>query len=199
MLRAMVFIDHMNFDNSLKNYYREILKQPQEILIDYKTFPQRLVEKVAPDCKLIKTYLFAPKPDDFLRTDTYWDKYYTWISNFKNFKNFDVIEGEYKARQVEGAAAMDINKKNTYYKVEKGTDINMAVNIITKAFHNSYDTAILITGDRDYAMVLEQLKIIGKLSVISAVKGQNISSIKQYADGSFIMDDTFFKTCARKH
>ena len=94
---------------------------------------------------------------------------------------------------------MDINKKNTYYKVEKGTDINMAVNIITKAFHNSYDTAILITGDRDYAMVLEQLKIIGKLSVISAVKGQNISSIKQYADGSFIMDDTFFKTCARKH
>ena len=197
MIRAMVFIDHMNFTNSLKDYYQKEFGEVHEPRLDYKKFPHELVKAVCPGVYLSKTFLFAPKPDDFLRTDTYWDNYYKWVTGMKNYKNFDVIEGDYVHRPVYGVTSPNIKDKSTYYKVEKGTDINMAVHVITKAFHNSFDIGILVSGDSDYAMVLQQLKTIGKIGVIAAVKGQNIERIKPQTDSNYIMDKNFFDLCLR--
>lgn len=56
---------------------------------------------------------------------------------------------------------MEIDKKETYYKVKKGTDINLAVHAISKAFYNSYDIAFFLSADTDYIKVYEILKSIG--------------------------------------
>lgn len=196
MLRAMVFIDHMNFTGSLFTLYSSLnLPEPK---LDYKNLPACLLSNIYQDSAvLLKTFLFIPEPDDFLMNDSYWSSYYKWASGMENYTNFDVIKGRYVARQVASSIPMDISNKTTYYKVEKGTDINLAVNVITKAYNNAFDIAIIISGDSDFAMVFNQLKMIGKIGVVAAVKGQNIVKIKKCADNCFIMDKPFFDSCLR--
>lgn len=92
---------------------------------------------------------------------------------------------------------MDILKKNTYYKVEKGTDINLATHTLQKAFYNAYDIAFVMSGDTDYLKVYEVLKSIGNLVVVVGVKGQNLSRIKGQVDNTLILDKAFFDTCLR--
>jgi uncharacterized LabA/DUF88 family protein len=41
---------------------------------------------------------------------------------------------------------------------EKKTDVNMAINIVGDAFTESYDKAILITGDNDIAPAVVRVK-----------------------------------------
>ena len=54
------------------------------------------------------------------------DNYYNQVTGMKNAPYTDVIEGRYVARQVDENIPMEIGNKSTYYKVEKGTDINLA-------------------------------------------------------------------------
>jgi len=90
MLRGIVFIDHMNFDIALQNYYKSIKKQTPKL--DYNLLPQNLI-KLFPNVDLLKTYLFVPKPDDFLIKDPHLKSYYSWVTGMRNQHYFDVIEG----------------------------------------------------------------------------------------------------------
>lgn len=199
MQRVMVFIDFENFNIALvKLYMRHGVTTAK---LDYNILPQKLTEQLPGDQnRLAKTFLFAPKPDDFLMRDPRRKGTYDWINGLKNQKYFDVVEGQHLARPVSGLefAEMDINKPETYFVVEKGTDINMAAHLITKGFLHAYDTAILLTGDSDYIPILEILNTIGKTTVVVGVKGQNLFRLKGYSDDTLILDKNFFDSCTRQ-
>ncbi len=146
----------------------------------------------------LKGFIFVPKPDDFLMKDKNLENYYNWVTGMKNAPYTDVVEGRYVARPVSESMAMEIDKKETYYKVEKGTDINLAVHAISKAFYNSYDIAFFLSTDTDYIKVYEVLKSIGKITVVVGVKGQNINNIRPMVDNTLILEETFFETCKRE-
>ena len=194
MLRGMVFVDHMNFDIALRNYYYVNGKPAPKL--DYNLFFKNLVGLV-PNVDFVKAFIFVPKPDDFLMKDSRLSNYYNWVIGLKNAPYIDVIEGSYVARPVDDTVPMDLADKKTYYKVEKGTDINMAVHAINKAFYNSYDIGFFISADRDYMTVYSSLKAIGKLAVVAVVKGQNIHRLKPHIDNHMILDDDFFSICLR--
>ncbi len=116
MLRGMVFVDHMNFDIAFKDLF-----EGNAPSIDYnKLFPSlvSLVEGV----DYLKTFIFAPQPDDFLMNDPKLASYFKWISGLKNGSYIDVILGRYIARPT-GEEQMDLNTRSSYYKVEKKTVI----------------------------------------------------------------------------
>lgn len=46
--------------------------------------------------------------------------------------------------------------------VEKGVDILIATDMLTGALRDSYDTAIIVSGDGDFAPVLDEIKREGK-------------------------------------
>lgn len=195
MLRGMVFIDHMNFDIALRKYYKSIGKPT--IKLDYNKLFQNVCKKI-PNVDFLKGFIFVPKPDEFLMKDANLERYYNWVIGMKNAPYTDVIEGRYVARAVDEAVPMQIDQKNTYYKVEKGTDINLAVHAISKAFYNSYDIAFFLSADTDYIKVYEVLKSIGKIAVVVGVKGQNINSIRGIVDNTIILDEDFFAKCKRE-
>ncbi|MDE7045733.1 MAG: NYN domain-containing protein, partial [Acetatifactor sp.] len=120
------------------------------------------------------------------------------VTGMKNAPHTDVIEGRYVARPIDETIPMEIDKKNTYYKVEKGTDINLAVHAISKAFYNSYDIAFFLSTDTDYIKVYEILKNIGKIAVVVGVKGQNVNKIRSMVDNTIILDESFFDKCKRE-
>lgn len=115
----------------------------------------------------------------------------------KNAPYTDVIEGRYVARPLDENIPMEIDNKGTYYKVEKGTDINLSVHAISKAFYNSYDIAFFLSADTDYIKVYEVLKSIGKITVVVGVKGQNLNNIRPIVDNVLILDENFFDKCKR--
>lgn len=125
------------------------------------------------------------------------ENYYNWVVGMKNAPYTDVIEGRYVARPIDEAVPMEIDNRNTYYKVEKGTDINLAVHAINKAFYNSYDIAFFLSADTDYIKVYEVLKSLGKIAIVVGVQGQNINTIKPMVDNTIILKETFFDTCKR--
>ncbi|MCI8295353.1 MAG: NYN domain-containing protein [Lachnospiraceae bacterium] len=195
MLRGMVFIDHMNFDIALRKYYRGLDKPT--IKLDYNKLFRNVCTRID-NVDFLKGFIFVPKPDDFLMKDKNLEQYYNWVAGMKNAPYTDVIEGRYVARQIDDLVPMDIERKSTYYKVEKGTDINLAVHAISKAFYNAYDIAFFLSADTDYVKVYEVLKSIGKITVVVGVKGQNINSIRPIVDNTLILDEGFFKTCERE-
>ncbi len=194
MLRGMVFIDHMNFDIALQKYYKSLGKPT--IKLDYNKLFKNICSGI-PNVDFVKGFIFVPKPDDFLMKDKNLENYYNWVIGMKNAPYTDVIEGRYVARPIDETVSMEIDKKNTYYKVEKGTDINLAVHAINKAFYNSYDIAFFLSADTDYIKVYEVLKSVGKLTVVVGVKGQNINSIRSIVDNTLILDENFFNKCKR--
>jgi len=194
MLRGMIFIDHMNFDIALQNYYMKLNGHTPKL--DYSKVYKELV-KLIPGVDFLKAFIFIPKPDEFLMKNKKLNDYYNWVTGMKNAPFTDVIEGSYVARPVDDNKPMNINDKTSYYKVEKGTDINLVVHAINKAFYNSYDIGFFLSADTDYLTVYSVLKSIGKLSVVVAVQGQNIHKIKPHVDDAIILDETFFNKCLR--
>lgn len=95
MLRGMVFVDHMNFNIALGDYYASIEKKAPNL--DYNTIFRGIVSLVD-DISYTKATVFAPEPDPFLMNDPYLAGYYRWIQGMKNAKYLDVVEGRYIGR-----------------------------------------------------------------------------------------------------
>lgn len=195
MLRGMVFVDHMNFDIALQNLYKDEERTPK---LDYNTLFKGIVEKIN-NVDYLKTILFSPKPDTFLMGDSRLSSYYKWTEGLKNSKYIDVVRGNCIARPIDRDIAMDLSDHKTYYKVEKGTDINMATHILTKAFYDSFDVAFVMSADTDYLTVYQQLKIMGKLVVLVTVKGQSFGTIRPEVDDFIILDKGFFSSHIRQN
>lgn len=183
----MVFVDHMNFDIAVQDLYLPTESAPK---LDYNTVFKGITT-LRNDIEYLKTFIFVPKPDDFLMGDERLKNYYKWTQGLKSAKYIDVIEGRYISRPT-SENEKNIQDKTTYYKVEKGTDINLAVHTLTKAYNDSFDVAFIVSADTDYRPVYEQLKNMGKLVILVVVKGQNVSSLRCDVDDIIVLNKEFF-------
>ncbi len=71
---------------------------------------------------------------------------------------FESIDDQYAYTVRLGKLVKSSNKK---FK-QKGVDILMAIDAITKAYTNQYDTAMFMIGDRDFIPLIEAVKDAGK-------------------------------------
>ena len=198
MHKVMVFIDFENFRLSLNHYAFKLLGLSRPITIDYAQFPHSLVNALpGQGNRLVKTFLFAPKPDDFLMQDTRRKKMYEWLKGMNNSSYYDLAEGKHIARLAPGAKYMNIADRTSYYVLEKGTDVLLSTHVITKAFLNAFDTAVIVSGDTDNIPIFNVLNTMGKTSVCVGVYGQILDKLREHADDVMILDDKFFTTCDR--
>ena len=73
----------------------------------------------------------------------------------------------------------------------------MGAHLIAKGFLNAYDIAVIVSGDSDYIPVLELLNMIGKITVVVGVQGQNLSKLQKKSDDTLILNKDFFNRCLR--
>lgn len=179
MLRTMVFIDFQNFDISYNDYcaYKHLSKKT----INYCLLSKQLNDVLQLSSQVIKTYLFASKPCDQLLTLDSYKRQYDWLCKLKRSNYFEVIEGQQVIRSVDGVD-LNINDFKTYTTLEKGTDVNVAVQMLSKGFQNAYDIAILVSGDTDYIPVVESLHNLGKIVVLATLPHQKIEKYKTIID-----------------
>ncbi len=136
MERVMVFIDGSNLYHSLKNALGHAH-------IDLSMF----VELLCSGRELITAYYYnAPvrKQDGAER----YQRQQRFFQRIRSLPYFKLRLGRLEPRQ--------------QTLVEKGVDVKIAVDILVHAFRDTYDTAILVTVDGDFAAVADQVSEMGK-------------------------------------
>ncbi|MCX7971276.1 MAG: NYN domain-containing protein [Negativicutes bacterium] len=196
MNRTMIFIDYQNFEWAFNNYYRQNFPPAVKPGLDYSCFPFRLSEKI-PGSWLVRTYVFIARPDEFLMQDERLRRKYQWLTELPNYGFIKVIEGRLVARPSSDEREMDISDWTSFYKEEKGTDVNLSIEMVSKAYLNAYDCAILVSGDTDQIPAVELVTRLGKNLVVAGVEGQNLQKLSQCADACYYLDHDFFQTCMR--
>jgi uncharacterized LabA/DUF88 family protein len=200
MQKVMVFIDYENFEIARQNLYRNKFAEADPSYhaprLDLAKLPKHIVGKLSKEYNLVKTFLFVPEPDDFLMQEDWRKKRYDFLKGLGNTDFFTVISGRHVARPI-GKKALTKYDKSTYFVDEKGTDINVAVQLLTKAYHNAYDTAVILSGDTDYLPIYDILNTIGKTVIVVGVKPQNLSKFKSHSDRQVVLSLADLNKCER--
>lgn len=77
--------------------------------------------------------------------------------------------------------------------VEKGVDLALVTDLLVNAFRNLFDTAILVSGDRDFAMALSEVKRLGKKVEVAAFRKTIGRELKEIADRYIALDNLYEK------
>ena len=77
---------------------------------------------------------------------------------------------------------------------EKGVDIMLATDMLTHAYNDNYDTALLVAGDSDYVYALQAVKNAGKHVEVTLFGRENTSvPLRKVADKVLAIDGRFMR------
>lgn len=171
--RVMIFIDGNNLYHSLKHVVGNTN-------LEFEKFGRKL----AGNRNLIRTYYYnAPlnKEDDE-------EKHRQQRSFFDSLDSVPYLTkrfGRLEKRTVRQTLP-DGTFVSTPTYVEKGVDTYIVIDMLTFAFKNTYDTAILVSGDEDFAVLVDKIKELGKHVEVANLGGSYL--LRQCADKYILID-----------
>ncbi len=179
MKKVVLFIDGSNFYYGLKNIYGN--------KFDLSKFNfKRLGEVLAEDRDLLRVYYYNA-PLDFNKDKEKYAKQQRFFEKIKNTEKMKLILSRLQKRRIKGT--------DKYYYVIKGDDIHIAVDMVKGAYENTYDIAILVSGDGDFVPAVEIVQERGK-SVENAYFKQSLSwHLKQTCDKSIMLTKEILDKC----
>lgn len=71
---------------------------------------------------------------------------------------------------------------------EKGIDVMLVTDMLMFAYNNIYDTALLVSGDKDFTYSIQAIKKIGKTVEVAAFHHALATELKQVADKTILLD-----------
>jgi len=80
--------------------------------------------------------------------------------------------------------------------VEKGIDVSIAIDMLTLAWNNVYDTAILVSGDGDFAAAVKSVKDKGKHVENAYFKRHQSHALKEACDVETELTASMLSKCA---
>ena len=126
--RVTIFIDWQNL-------WRGLIDEFDNTKLDFVKFATKLVD----DRQLVRVYYYTALPDQARDPEQY-AKQQRFLDALREKPYFDVRLGRL------------VPRGDSY--VEKGVDIALAVDMLEMAYSDSYNTAILVSGDGDLARVV---------------------------------------------
>ena len=170
--KVAVFIDGANLLHGLTNDFNRID-------VDF----ERLVAKLIGDRSLTRVYYYTALPDQTVDPERY-AKQQRFLDALKKKPYFSVVLGRLEPRG------------ESY--VEKGVDIALAIDLLDLAYHQTYDTAILVTGDGDFSKAVEIVQRMGKHVENACARSCLSNHLQTTCDRTLILDGKFLDDCWRK-
>jgi len=171
--RVMIFIDGSNLFRTFKRFRPDI---------HYNI--RKLVGLLTKDRKLVRPYYFGsirlpPEPGKI-----------KFLDGIK-YEGIDVTTRPLKIRPIQCECPECNHQWNETTEVEKGVDVALVTRMLAFGFKNTYDVAILVSGDADYIDAVEQIRDLGKRVEIVAFRGALAPSLRKVADvdGFIALDD----------
>lgn len=171
--RICIFIDGSNFYHSVKDTFN--LHDSQ---IDFA----KLIEILRKDRLLIGTYYYNAPLDINYNKEVYW-KQQKFFADLRKISALHIILTHMRKTKQGG---------KVYYSV-KGDDIHLAIDMVSFAYENLYDTAILVSGDGDFAPAIKRAQKLGKKVENAYFTISRSSLLKQVSDTSMVLDDIVTK------
>ncbi|HDN64702.1 MAG TPA: NYN domain-containing protein [Methanosarcinales archaeon] len=72
---------------------------------------------------------------------------------------------------------------------EKGIDVMLTTELLTHAFKDNFDVAVIVGGDQDYIVALREVKREGKRIVVACFRNSFSNEIQEIADESVFIDN----------
>jgi len=165
--RTICFIDNSYiFRGSYKHQWR----------VDFR----KLVEALAKDGAIWQTYFFASEEDPPNSDQTNLYKY------LRLALHFEVNLYPLRKRQMRCNACG--NEWSSYS--EKAAAIGMATTLVSLAYNNAFDSAILVTGDSDFLDPIRTVKNLGKKVELAAWRDSIAQDLEMEAsDDIFYLDE----------
>lgn len=170
--KVAVFIDGANLLHGLSQDFKRID-------VDF----EKLVAKLIGTRSLTRVYYYTAIIDQTVNPSQY-QKQLRFLDAMKKKSYFSVVLGRLESRG------------GTY--IEKGVDIALAIDLLDLAYHQTYDTAILITGDGDFSRAVEIVQRMGKHVENACTKSHLSNHLQSTCDRTLIFDAQFLGDCWRK-
>ena len=138
--RVAIFIDGSNLYHSLKN-----------LKIGEIGF-QQLVNFLVKDRLLINVFYYNAPLDISVNKKKYWEMQ-KFFEKIKKLPGFKVILCKRKKYKKEGG---------NFGFVMKGDDVYLAIDVVSGAYENFYDTTIIVSGDEDFVPLIKRAQKLGK-------------------------------------
>jgi len=165
--RVVVFIDGSNLYYSLKN-----LKITR---IDF----QKLLHLLTKDKLLISTFYYNASLNIKVNPKTYWEQQ-KFFNELRKIPDFDVVL--YKLRKHK-------RKDGNYVFDVKGDDVHLAVDLVSGAYEDLYDVAIIVSGDEDFVPAIKKAQKLGKKITNAYFKSSSSTSLKKTCNNFIYMND----------
>ena len=170
----MIFIDGSNMYHSLKAYFKRTD-------IDLGCFSDKILDKR----RLVRMYYYnavvgkVEEPERFKDQD-------------KFFKSVAAIP----YTELRLGRLVYTNQWPNSPPFEKGVDVQLATDMITHAFKNNYDVAILVAGDNDFVGALQAVKDNGKHVEVALFGLERTSrQLRDVADRVIALDGRLLRGC----
>jgi len=174
MEKVIIFIDGSNFYHSLKQV-------KNRTNMDFEILSKLL----AGDRHLIRTYYYN-SPVNREGNEEGYRMQQKFFDALRKIPRFEVKLGRLEKRKSDDG--------NTYY-VEKGVDINIAVDMVHMAHNKSCDTIILISSDGDFAPAVKEVKEFGVSVENVCFKKSSSYHLKKVCDKTIYLDNLDLDSC----
>jgi uncharacterized LabA/DUF88 family protein len=164
--RVVIFIDGSNLYHSLKNNMKRVD-------LNFAEFTRKLVGQR----RLIRTYYYNVLQDSNPRADG-------------SREQQDFLETLRKTFYLE--LRLGTTKLSQGVAVERGIDVMLATDLLYFAANNSYDTAVLVSGDSDFGYALQTVKNMGKHVEVAYFENAASRDLINNADFLHLLDRKFF-------
>lgn len=164
--RVAIFIDGSNLYHSLKNNFKRVD-------LNFAEFTKKLVGQR----RLIRTYYYNVLQESQPRVEGVREQQ-------------DFLETLRKTAYLE--LRLGTTKLSQGVPVERGIDVMLATDLLYFAANNSYDIAILVSGDSDFGYTLQVVKNMGKHVEVAYFENAASRDLVNSADALHQLDRKFF-------
>lgn len=176
--RVAIFIDGSNFYHSVKDTF-----QIHDSQINFA----KLIETLRKGRLLIGVYYYNASLDRGYNEEIYW-KQQKFFDELRRIPGFHVIPCRMRKMK---------KSDGSYEFAVKGDDIHLATDMLSFAYENTYDTAILVSGDGDFVPAIKRVQKLGKKVENAYFSISRSDFLRNVCNSSVILDSTM-KTCIRK-
>lgn len=169
--RIAIFIDGSNLYHSLKALRID--------KIDY----QKLVDFLRKNRLLISVFYYNAPLDISVDEKKYWDQQ-RFFEILKKLPGFNVILCRRKKfKKSDGSFGFEV----------KGDDVYLAIDLVSGAYENLYDTAVIISGDEDFVPAIKKVQKLGKKVENAYFIRSSSTTLKKTANNSICINEIIKK------
>ncbi len=162
--KIMIFIDGSNFYHSLQSNFHKTN-------MDFEHFCNFLIKEDL----LVKIFYYNSPVYQSDNPEAY-KKQQSFFAYLNKVKRLELFLGR-------------LEKRDNNHKAEKGVDVKLAIDMLSNAYNNNYDVAILISNDADFVPAIKEVQTLGKSVYNVAFPKSKSYHLSQICDKTIYIDD----------